>query len=238
VPHQRILYGSAAVIDSIPNIGTPFRTMRDTLRWAGTLDKLCALRPVAVVREFGPVIEGEAEVQHVLGHTAKALRWLHAEVVGMMNKGMGEREILAQIHYPDELFGVPWMRSSYGDPSYIVRDIYRSENGWWDRNPTSLHPAAPTDAYREIAAAVTDKRALIAHAQRLAEKQEYQLALHVIDVLAASDGEEPEIAEARRLKAEWLRKRAKQMPSYISRSIYSVSADMIEQRTASTFGIR
>ena len=34
----RVLYGSAAVIDSIPNIGTPFRTLRDTCagpaRWS------------------------------------------------------------------------------------------------------------------------------------------------------------------------------------------------------------
>ena len=47
VPGARVLYGSAAVIDSIPNIGTPFRTLRDTLRWAGTLERLADLRPLA-----------------------------------------------------------------------------------------------------------------------------------------------------------------------------------------------
>lgn len=238
VPHARILYGSAAVIDSIPNIGTPFRTMRDTLRWADTLDRLRDLRPLKVVREFGPSIEGEETVQRVLGSTAQALRWLHAEVVRMMNEGLGERDILAAIRYPGHLFDVPWMRASYGAPDYIVRDIYRSENGWWDRNPTSLHPASPADAGREIAAAITDKDALIAHAQSLADKGEFQLALHVIDLLATGAGNTPEIAEARRLKAVWLRKRANQVSSYVSRSLYKVSADMIEQATCFTFGIR
>lgn len=238
VPHRRILYGSAAVIDSIPNIGTPFRTMRDTLRWADTLDRLRDLRPRMVVREFGPPVEGEDTVQEVLGLTAKALRWLHAEVVAMMNQGMGERDILARIAYPPELFGAPWMRPTYGDPSYIVRDIYRAENGWWDRNPTSLHPAPHEDAGREIAAAIRDKAALIAHAQALADAEQYQLALHVIDVLATAGGDAPEIAQARALKCDWLRKRAKQVPSYISRSIYTVSADMIAESTAHAFGIR
>jgi len=238
VPHARVLYGSAAVIDSIPNIGTPFRTMRDTLRWADTLDRLRDLRPSKVVREFGPVIDGDEAVQQVLGSTARALRWLHAEVVTMMNRGLGERDILATIRYPAELFDVPWMRPSYGAPDYIVRDIYRSENGWWDRNPTSLHPAPPADAGREIAAAITDKEGLMAHAKSLANHGNFQLALHVIDLLATAPGNAPELVEARSLKAGWLYERASQVSSYVSRSLYRVSADMIEQDTATSFGIR
>lgn len=229
VPHARVLYGSAAVIDSIPNIGTPFRTMRDTLRWADTLDRLRDLRPLRVVREFGPDIDGEDAVQEVLGTTAEALRWLHAEVLRMMNEGMGERDILAAIDYPASLFDRPWMRASYGAPEYIVRDIFRSENGWWDRNPTSLHPSSPDDIGREVAAAIADKNALVAHAQGLAEKEQYQLALHVIDILATAGGDAPEIVRARQLKASWLCARAEQVPSYVSRSLYRISADVIAQ---------
>jgi len=77
-PAQRVLYGGPSLLDSIPNIGTPFRTLRDTVRWAGTLEKLAALRPLKAVREFGPVIDGESQVQHVLLHTAGALRWLRS----------------------------------------------------------------------------------------------------------------------------------------------------------------
>src|SRR5690606_9957266 len=157
LPAQRVLYGGPAVIDAIPNIGTPLRTLRDTLRWADTLERLAALEPRLVIREFGPCIEGEAAVQQVLGGTARALRWLHAEVLRLLNEGLGEREILAALRYPPELFEQPWMQPTYGDPSYIARDIYRSENGWWDRNPTSLHPAAPADAAREIGLAIRDK---------------------------------------------------------------------------------
>lgn len=237
-PAQRVLYGGAALIDSIPNIGTPFRTMRDTVRWADTLEALAALGPRLAVREFGPTIEGEAQVRHVLMHTAGALRWLRAEVVRLMNEGLGERELLAHIRFPDELFGVAWMKPSYGDPSYIVRDIYRSENGWWDRNPTSLHPAPPDAVGQAVADAITDKRAVLEGARALAAQGQVQLALHVIDLLATARGDAPEIAEARRLKAGWLRQRAAEVASYVSRNLYQVGADMIEQGTQQRFSIR
>jgi len=237
-PAQRVLYGGPGLLDSIPNIGTPFRTLRDTVRWADTLDMFAALRPLKAVREFGPVIEGEAAVQHVLGHTARALRWLRAQVVEFMNQGLNEKQVLARMHYPEELFGVAWMKPIYGDPSYIVRDIWRSENGWWDRNPTTLHPAAPEAAAQALFSAITDKEGLIAKAQTLAAQGEWQLALHVIDVLATLALDAPEVLRARALKAQWLRERARQTQSYVSRNLYKASADMLEQGTHTRFGIR
>ena len=237
-PAQRVIYGGAALLDSIPNIGTPFRTLRDTVRWAGTLEALAALDPRIAVREFGPVIEGEAEVQKVLTHTARALRWLRAEVVSLMNQGLGEQQVLARMHYPEELFGMPWMKPTYGDPSYIVRDIYRSENGWWDRNPTTLHPEPPEAVGAAVARAITDKPAVIASARALADAGQWQLALHVVDLLATAHGDAPELIQARALKAAWLRERAAQVASYVSRNLYKVSADMIEQGTQGRFGIR
>ncbi|CAN7513051.1 alkyl sulfatase [Pseudorhodoferax sp. LjRoot39] len=237
-PAQRVLYGGAALIDSIPNIGTPFRTLRDTVRWADTLETLAALGARLAVREFGPTIEGEAQVRQVLSHTAKALRWLRAEVVRGLNEGLGERELLARIRFPDELFGVPWMKPSYGDPSYIVRDIYRSENGWWDRNPTSLHPEPPEAVGQAVADAIADKGAVVRQARALAAQGRTQLALHVIDLLATAGGDAPEIGEARALKAGWLRARAAQVESYVSRNLYQVSADMLEQGTQARFSIR
>lgn len=237
-PGQRVLYGGAALLDSIPNIGTPFRTLRDTVRWADTLQAMAALHPLKAVREFGPVIEGEQAVQQVLLHTAQALRWLRTEVVRLMNEGLNEQQMLAAMDYPQELFGVEWMKPTYGDPSYIARDIYRSENGWWDRNPTTLHPAPPEAAGAAIADAITDKPGLVASAQTLAGAGRWQLALHVIDVLATAAGDAPEIAQARRLKAAWLRERAREVDSYVSRNLYRVGADMIEQGTQARLGLR
>jgi alkyl sulfatase BDS1-like metallo-beta-lactamase superfamily hydrolase len=236
-PAQRILYGGPAVIDSIPNLGTPFRTQRDTVRWADTLDRMAALHPALLVREFGLPLVGEAEVQQVLQQTSQALRWIRNEVVRLLNQGMGERQMLDAIRFPPELFDVPWMKPSYGDPYWIARDVYRSENGWWDRNPTSLHPAAIDQASEAIAAAITDKQAILEQARGLAANGKTQLALHVVDLLATLACAGPEIEEARRLKAVWMRQRASESPSYVSKSIYHASAQMMEAGQLARFAI-
>lgn len=236
-PAQQVLYGGPAVLHSIPNIGTPLRTLRDTVRWADTLDGFAQLAPVRLVREFGGVIEGAGPVRTVLTQTAAALRWVRAEVVRLMNHGLNERQILAVIEFPEDLFGTPWMKPVYGDPSFIVRDIYRSENGWWDRNPTSLHPGAPEAVATALADAIADKPAVLAAARQLADAGQLQLALHVIDLLATAGGAAPEIAEARQLKAGWLRRRALEVPSYVSRSLYESAAVAIEGAPECAFGM-
>jgi uncharacterized sulfatase len=238
LPQERLLYGGAAVILSIPNVGTPLRTLRDTIRWANTLDRLAGLDPVLVIREFGPQIEGREQIQLVLGRTSAALRWLRSAVVERLNLGMNVEQILADIEYPPELFEQPWMAPLYGDPDYIVRDIFRSETGWWDRNPTSLHPAPPDERGAAVLSALADRRAVIERARSLAEAGETQLALHVIDLRALAPGDDPDVAEARRCKAEWLRERAKQVSSFVSQSLYLSSANLVEDGKGDAAGIR
>lgn len=236
-PAAGVLYGGPAVIDSIPNVGTPFRTMRDPVRWAATLDRLAALDPALVVREFGSPLAGRGQVQQVLGQTAKALRWVRAEVVRLMNLGYNERQVLDAIRFPDELFGAEWMQATYGDPHWIARDVYRSENGWWDRNPTQLHPAPLPEAGRAVADAITDKQGLLDHARRLADAGHTQLALHVVDVLACLHCDDPAVREARRLKAAWLLRRASESKNFISKSVYHAASQMLEHGDMPRFGM-
>ena len=174
----------------------PLRTQRFTIRWAETLDMLKGLGANRLLTEFGPLVEGDA-VDAQLDGMAEALRWLRSEVVDRMNAGMGEEEIVADMDYPDRMFDQPWMRPTYGAPEYIVRDLYREENGWWDRNPTTLHPAPPADAAAAVLSAIADPAAVIERARALAEAGETQLALHVVDLIAQGPGAEPEVVEAR-----------------------------------------
>ena len=97
-PDDGLLYGGAATPgDAIPNIGTPLRTQRFTVRWADTLERLAALGATTLVTEFGPVVRGEAVVHERLARTAEALRWLREAVVERMNRGMSEAEVLADL---------------------------------------------------------------------------------------------------------------------------------------------
>ncbi len=230
LPDDGLLCGGAATPGgSIPNIGTPLRTQRFTIRWADTLDRLDALGAERLLTEFGPIVEGAGPVHQQLSTMSEALRWLRAEVVDRMNRGMDEIECLTDMTYPAELFDHPYMRPIYGAPDYIVRDLYREENGWWDRNPTTLHPAPRADAASAVLAAITDRGAVVSNARRLADAGDTQLALHVIDLLALAPGDDPDIVAARQLKAELCRTRAREVDSYVSKACLHSSARLLDQ---------
>jgi uncharacterized sulfatase len=160
--------------------------------------------------------------------TAKALRWLRNEVVERMNRGMDEAEILADLDYPPELFDHSWMAPTYGCADYIARDLYREENGWWDRNPTSLHPAPPDEAAAAVFGSLADPAAVVTRARELAASGEAQLALHVIDLVALADGDDPLVAEARLFKAELCRARSDEVEPFVSKSCYQSSARLLD----------
>lgn len=145
-----------------------------------------------------------------------------------MNRGMGEIEIVHDISFPEELFGKPWMLPIYGDPEYIVRDLFREETGWWDRNPTSLHPSLPTEAASAVLSAIGDPNTVLMKAEDLRDSGEIQLALHVIDVIALAEGDDPLIVRARELKSELLRLRGKEVTAFVSKSLYESSARLLD----------
>lgn len=228
LPGDGILYAGAAFPGTtVPNVGTPLRTQRLTIRWAETLEMLASLNATTLIQEFGPIVEGEAEVRQRLSLTAEALRWLRREVVARMNAGMTDLEIIHDLDCPPALFDHTWMRERYGAISYLVRDIYREENGWWDRNPTSLHPAHPDAATAAILSAIADPAAVISRARELADAGETQLALHVIDLIALAGGYTGEVVEARALKAELCAVRGKQVRPYVSKALYTTSASLL-----------
>ena len=228
-PDDGLLCGGAATPGiSIPNIGTPLRTQRFTIRWAETLDRLDALGAETLMTEFGQLVEGAETVHMVLSNMSEALRWCRDQVVERMNKGMGEIEILHDMTFPDELFDKPWMLPIYGDPTYIVRDLFREENGWWDRNPTTLHPASQAEAADAVLAALGDPSAVVEKAEALRDADQVQLALHVIDLVALAEGSDPVVVRAREVKAELCRLRAKEVTAFVSKSLYESSARILE----------
>ena len=91
---------------------------------------------------------------------------------------------------------------------------------------------------RKTRARRTGAAGLCTSATQLAASGDLQLALHVIDLLALAPGDGPELASARSLKAEWLRARAEGATSFVSKSLFLSSANLIENGEGGSFGIR
>jgi uncharacterized sulfatase len=230
---DRILYGGPACIPFFPNVGSPQRPVRDPVRWADTLDRLAELPADVLIREFGEPVEGRDEVAEFLESTATALRWCHHTVVELMNQGHNVAEIVNMVTFPPEIFDKPWLLEGYTSLEHVLRDVYRTQFGWWeDLNATSLHPAHPADVARELRAAITDPDAVLERVRVLADDGKVTLALHVVDLLALGDGAEAAVTEARALKAELCRRAAAANPSYVTQSLYLNAADELERVNA------
>ena len=130
------------------------------------------------------------------------------------------------------------MSPLYGHPEYIVRDIFRKETGWWDRNPTNLHPAHPDAAGAAVLSAISDRGAVLERARQLRDGGEPQLAMHVIDVLALAPGDDPEVVEARQLKSELCKILAVSAESFVSQSLYVSTARIIGKGAPKPTGVR
>lgn len=224
LPEQKILWGGPCVINGFPNIGTPFRTLRLTRRWVDSLDAMMALDAEILVPEFGPITTGADEVRGRLQNTADALRWLIEEVTSRINRGMNDVEIIHDLEYPAEWADHFYLSANYGNPDYVVRDLFREQNGWWtSRNVTDLHPAAPDAAAAAVLSAV-DPVVVVERAKALMAEGEWQLALHVLDLVAGAPGDDPLLFEARTLKGDCAAALAQTCPTFVSRSIYKGAA--------------
>lgn len=224
LPEQGVLWGGPCVINGFPNIGTPFRTLRLTQRWVESLEAMIALRPAVLVPEFGPITTGTEAVIERLEITADALRWLVAEVIPRINRGMTDVEIIHDLTYPSHWDDHHFLSPNYGSPDYVVRDLFREQNGWWtSRNVTDLHPAAPDEAAAAVLSAV-DPAVVLERARALMGNGEWQLALHVLDLVADAAGEDPLLTEARELKGDCAEALGRACPTFVSRSIYQRAA--------------
>lgn len=232
LPADRVLYGGPACIPFFPNVGSPQRPVRDPLRWAETLDRLATFPADVLICEFGEPIRGSEAVQEYLSTTATALRWCHNTVVELMNQGHNVAEIVNMVEFPPEVFDKPWLIEGYTSLEHVLRDVYRTQFGWWeDLNPTSLHPAHPADVARELRAAITDPEAVLTRARALRDAGDLQLALHVIDLLALGEAGDTAVTEAKQLKAELCRLAALANPSYVTQSLYLNGADLLDSDT-------
>jgi alkyl sulfatase BDS1-like metallo-beta-lactamase superfamily hydrolase len=219
-PDDGILYGGNATIGSFPNSGSPLRSPRDPRAWADQLDSYLQYPAEMLIREYGPEIHGADTIREMLTTVRDALRYLRSETIERMNAGMVIEDVVNDIDFPDEFANSPWLPQSYGCADYVIREVWRIEAGWWDRNITSVHPAPIADSTGAVLDAITDKQAVLDAARSHLADGQPQLGLHVIDLLAMAKEETPEVQEAREIKQEIAAVLAENSPTYMSENYY------------------
>jgi alkyl sulfatase BDS1-like metallo-beta-lactamase superfamily hydrolase len=215
------------IVSSMPNTGNPNKVQRYTLEWAETLEAIAKRGPRYLLPGHGPAYRGEQLCNEVLRETARAIRFIHDEVVRRLNAGQWPVDIVeADISIPPDLAAKPYLRPIYGCVPFVVRDVIRRYAGWWSGEPSQMFPATRKDRGDDIVA-ICGRDAIIAKARALKDAAQLRRALGLAEIALNVN---PSDNEAIRLNAEILEAMAAGERSFIARNFFAGAARQLRER--------
>ena len=217
VPQQGVLLTGDLIIWAFPNAGNPQKAQRYPAEWAAALRRMIDLRPSLLAPAHGLPVSGTERIARVLDDTATALEGLVADTLAMMNGGAPLDEILHTVRVPEDLLERPYLRPSYDEPEFVVRNIWRLYGGWHDSNPARLKPPPDAAVAAEVAAMAGGAAALARRAVELCEAGELRLACQLVEWAAQAAPADEEVHAAR---AEVYRIRRGSELSLMARNIF------------------
>lgn len=225
IPERKTACVSDLWVWSCPNVGNPFKVQRFALDWAHALEEIAAKGPELMLPGHGDALVGREVIEDACLTVARALRFLHDQVVGMLNEGKWQEEILQSFEWPPEFSESPYLAPIYGHPYFIVQAVLRQYHGWFDGNASHVFPSGSGEVAGEVLGLAGGPAAVLKRAEELTEEGRTQLALHVVDFLIHGGASE---REALALKARLLRQRADAEKSLIARNIFLAGARLAD----------
>lgn len=190
---------------------------RDLSAWRKSIDALLAYPAEYLLPGHTGVIYGNGKIREVLGNFRDVINYILTKTLEGMNEGKSQEELAAEIRLPEEYAGLPYLGEFYGCVEWTVRAVYTAYLGWFDGNPTHLHPLPPEKHAAKMTALIGGRQAVLRAAAQAFEAKEYQWCLELCDLLlAVSDADK----EARRLKADALDRAAEYETSANGRHYY------------------
>ena len=221
VPDVQAVCVGDLFIWQFPNAGNPQKVQRFAWEWAVALRAMAAKQPELMLPAHGMAIGGKERVNQILVDTASALESLHAQTLALMNSGARIDDVIHQVRLPDELANKPYLKPTYDEPEFVVRNLWRLYGGWYDGNPANLKPAREVDLAKELASLAGGADALASRAEELASAGDYRLACHLIETAATA---EPDSKRIHQIRSAIYNERRKIETSFMATGIYRSAA--------------
>ena len=229
MPHRRLAMVGDLIVSSLPNTGNPNKVQRYTLEWAESLEQIAAKKPRYVLPGHGPVYRGEDVCHELLSETARALRFIHDEVLRRLNAGQWPVDIIeTDIQLPDDLARKPFLAPVYGCTPFVVRDVLRRYAGWWSGVPSEMFPASRRERALDLVA-LCGRDAILASARQLIQQGHLQRALAMAELALNANAED---RDALGLNAEILESLATSEQSFIARNFFRGAARQLREQQA------
>jgi alkyl sulfatase BDS1-like metallo-beta-lactamase superfamily hydrolase len=227
LPEQRALYTGDLFIWASPNCGNPQKVQRYPIEWAAALRKMRACQAELLLPGHGPPILGADRVSQALDESARLLETICEQTLGLMNQGARLDEVIDGVRLPDALLARPYLRPTYDDPRFIVRNLWRLYGGWYDGNPAHLLPAREADLARALAELAGGPASLARAAEQQAAAGALDVACHLVELATAAA---PENAAIHEVRAAVYQQRMRSELSLMSRGIYGAAARESEEK--------
>ena len=221
VPDSNAVCVGDLFIWQFPNAGNPQKVQRFAWEWAVALRAMAAKQPELMLPAHGMAIGGKDRVGQVLTDTAAALESLHEQTLALMNSGARLDDVIHQVRLPEELANKPYLKPTYDEPEFVVRNLWRLYGGWYDGNPANLKPATEVALATEVATLAGGADVLAVRAEVLANAGDFRLACHLIEMAATA---EPDSQRIHEIRAAIYTERRKIETSFMATGIYRSAA--------------
>ena len=189
---------------------------RNLATWIHSLDVLMSYPAKYLLPGHTALISGNEKIREVLGNFKNSIDYILTKTLEGMNAGKSPEELASEIRLPGEYANLPYLAEHYGCVEWTVREIYSAYLGWFDGNPTNLHPLAPKAHSEKMLDLIGGKTKTFEAAKKALKEKEYQWCLELCDLLLAA---EPD-SKVLQLKAAALEKTAEYETSANGRHYY------------------
>lgn len=171
-------------------------------------------------------IWGNAGIIDFLTKQRDMYRYLNDQTLRMLNKGYTGIEIAEVFKMPPGLDNEWACRGYYGTVNHNVKAVYDRYMGWFDGNPSNLHPLPPVESSQKYVTAFT-RDAMYNEASRAHVAGEYRWAAELLNKLIYAN---PSDGEAKLLQAKVLEQLGYQAEAATWRNFYLMGAQELRDR--------
>ncbi len=176
---------------------------RPALDWIKSIDTVLALKPEIVLNGHGDFIMGQANIAQKLTRYRDALQYVHDETVKGMNAGKDVYTLMQEIKLPASYN----LSEIWGKVTWSVRGIYEGYAGWFDGNPSHMYEVPPSSVYPDLVKLAGGPERITQLALDKLQAGQPVEALHLTDVVLASDPKNAAALNARIKAFEALREK-------------------------------
>lgn len=199
---------------------------RDIGTWIKSLETLLSYPAQYLLPGHTSPVIGKDRIQQVLGNFREAIDFVLSKTLEGMNQGKGVEELAAMVRLPDHLAGLPYLGEYYGCVDWTVRAIYTAYLGWFDGNPTRLHPLPPMEHAHKTIALMGGLPTVMQAALEALKQEEYQWCLELCDLMMADSQRDRKVLD---LKADALEQLAELETSANGRHYYITCAHELRE---------